>query len=114
MAGLQFPETTVPPAPSADRGWHKRRRPCMSSRGLRGSTLAGLRCAARAGGSGASRRWLRLLGTLFVGDFTAHDLAVEWEGLKHDVEALAVLVFKHEAKVEPKVVLAFASDHRIG
>jgi hypothetical protein len=35
------------------------------------------------------------------------NLAVEWKGLQHDVEALPVLVLEHQAEVNPEVVLAF-------
>ena len=57
------------------------------------------------------RRVLRFI----VGcDFAADDLAVERKRLQHDVEAALVLVWKHEADVEPLVVLALAFDHGIG
>ena len=49
-------------------------------------------------------------GWLIVGDLAADDLAVERQGLQHDVEALAVFVRKREADVEPVVVLAFPPD----
>src|SRR5256885_571923 len=48
-----------------------------------------------------------------LGDLAAHDLAVERERLKHDVQALAVLVREHKAQIEPEVVLTFAPDDRI-
>src|SRR5712691_796920 len=55
-----------------------------------------------------------LLGMLVVRDLAANDLAVERERLEHDVQTLAVLVGKHEPKVEPKVVLAFSLDDCVG
>jgi hypothetical protein len=56
-----------------------------------------------------------LLGTLaslvIFRHLAANDFAVERERLEHDVEALAVLVGEGKTDVEPKIVLAFASDH---
>jgi hypothetical protein len=57
--------------------------------------------------------WSSILGMLVVRDFATHDLAVEGQGLQHDVESFAILVVEHQAKVEPEIVLTFASDHRI-
>src|SRR5580704_4475537 len=53
-------------------------------------------------------------GLVSFADSAAHDLAVEREGLQHDIEAAAVLVREYKPEIEPKVILAFASDHRIG
>jgi hypothetical protein len=39
-----------------------------------------------------------------------HDLAVDGEGLEHDVEAFAVLMHERGADIEPKVILTFALD----
>ena len=57
------------------------------------------------------RLWL--LGFV-LSDLAAHDFTVEWERLKDDVEALAVLVLEHQPKIEPEVVLAFAPDYGVG
>src|SRR4051812_20928350 len=54
-----------------------------------------------------------LLALILVGYLAAHDLAVERQGLQHDVEPLAVSVREGEADVEPVVVLAFPFDNRI-
>jgi hypothetical protein len=50
---------------------------------------------------------LRFVGrSVSVRDFAANDLAVERQGLQHDVEAGVVLVREHQAEVEPEVILA--------
>src|SRR4051794_19760590 len=45
-----------------------------------------------------------------VRDLAADDVAIERQGLEHDIEAATVLVREREADVEPVVVLALASD----
>lgn len=49
-----------------------------------------------------------------VADLAADDLAVEWEGLQHYVESLAVLVGEHQADVQPEIILALAANDRVG
>jgi hypothetical protein len=44
---------------------------------------------------------------------TQYDFAVERQGLQHHVEAVSILMHEGGADVEPKIVLAFAFDHRV-
>jgi hypothetical protein len=52
-----------------------------------------------------------LLFGFIVRDLPADDLAIERQGLKHDVEALAVLVVEREPQIEPEVILPFSVDN---
>ena len=42
-----------------------------------------------------------------------NDLAVDGQGLQHDIEAVAVLVGERGANIQPVVILAFAFDDRV-
>src|SRR5207237_8041368 len=70
------------------------------------SPAAGWRLPGRRDGPGVS-------GLVILSELATHELAVEREGLEHDVEPLAVFVREHEAEIEPEVVLALAPDDRV-
>jgi hypothetical protein len=45
-------------------------------------------------------------------NFSANNLAVEREGLQHNIQALAVLVVKYEAEIEPESLQNPHGTHR--